>query len=669
MEEELLSFSSFQTNEDPSSIINSLTKVIPQNELFLDLSIDLFRSSRLQLKTLLEAMTIKMDQSSETFDQFLNITENKLVSLSSGPLQKSTNTINSLDRQISTNVQKNKRNVQMFSQKQKEIVAIGQNQHFIQLIKLFVKQDELALNKLLHDSDIPRQIMLAKSLASILYFQRHDELLFKEWDELISQFLNEFENEHLLQFRQAASLQDARNHCEVLHEFNEAFSCVKVFINNLPLFLPKENTLFTFFDSKLSFEFDQDMEDEVFDEISQYFQQLLSDFTTVWSDTILKIFPNPILCVEKFVERLFIELLQNFVDRTSENAAKHSVIAYLKIFSKIYQEALYFSNQIYYQIYLNKSNSFQDSFVARYLDEVFLGYFGKICKTEKSYLSDFFVFLQRKEGNLDPILVNRIAKVIVSGFKGLEDCKYCNSFENTLIGLNLFTESLDRISSFGLESYDEIRNEFFQIVADELFFKFFFEQPQLLKDLLVVWKVLLRIEKEYFGSEKFTILYERIQLLIQQSISTELAEWSKVTVDKVWAMDSVEGKFDDEVKIYFKKSCDILIFDDDLLNQFIKLLHKLVIKQIIEKILKEKYDLKGGQLLEVKLKAFAKVLNSIGSTASTTDSVDFLTCISDLFSSNSNSINELLLKEPFSLMPKEIIRSLVSRRQDSVKVA
>ena len=154
-----------------------MTSSIPVGSNFLSSSIDVFHPSTIQVQSLLKAIDLKSKENSKAFEQFLLQIESDF-SDKDGNLKKCAFLLPELEKQISTCLQTNKRNLQLYSQKRQQIELLSENEFVLKLTTLFQQAQEDTLHDLLRTENVNDQIMLAKALSKLSFFIRHGKLFF-----------------------------------------------------------------------------------------------------------------------------------------------------------------------------------------------------------------------------------------------------------------------------------------------------------------------------------------------------------------------------------------------------------------------------------------------------------------------------------------------------------
>ena len=438
------------------------------------------------------------------------------------------------------------------------------------------------------------------------------------------------------------------------------------------MFSHKENDLVTYFDSKFSFEFDLEMKSDVENEISIFFDALLKEFCNVWENSITQIFPNPIFCAEKLIERLYVELIQNFIESFFSNAAKHSYLAFLNSFFIVHQQNLFMAQEIHRQVYFSKNNSFEESILTRYSEEIFVPYLMRIVKVEKSFLLDLYGFFQIKTTFVEPSLLSRISRIDLSGLKGCEDCKHTEPFEDVIIGLNALFDAFERITQYNLEDSGGIKKEMAAIAIDELFQKYFFEhlgkmdvvEIGFFDNIFVIMKLLEKIENLHFESKIFSFVSEKLGTFVAEKMRQEIKNWSQNLIHKVWKDGGKNEIFRKETLAFGQSIERIVGFDASFCKNTIHLFKKSLIDAILVEVKKGKYDFKLAIRLEDDLKDFASSLSLI-SPMLHVESFDFLPQIAQLFTVSGEQISELVTRQPFCLFSTAQLKDLLACRKDS----
>lgn len=294
--EEILSIKTFQQKQSISTIVDKLICADPpsKQDEFLSKNNETFRSAKTQLKSLIEALKRKRQENSVNQQQFSKELQHNFGKLRKEKLEACQSSHTKLESQVCTILQRNKRNIHKLSENQDKVHLLTKKQQLIDLIQMFRQKRTSELEELIASQSFADQMNLGSLLCQLALFIRHDEDLFADCRQRIEKYIDAFENKHLKTFIEATSIDEAKEICQIMHEFNESFSCIKVFINNHTLFTRENFDLFSFWETRLSSPFDQVMKSDLEAEIDAFFEVISADFSQIWFNSIQKIFPNPI---------------------------------------------------------------------------------------------------------------------------------------------------------------------------------------------------------------------------------------------------------------------------------------------------------------------------------------------------------------------------------------
>lgn len=278
--------------------------------------------------------------------------------------------------------------------------------------------------------------------------------------EIIQKYSESIENSLLEEFNieyRSNNLSKMKDISDILTDFNGGIAVIKNFVNQHSFFLNdlennennENNELENQYFEKLSDPLNHKILNDLFNlKIFQEIENVIKNETLI----ILKVFRDPIIVLQVFVQRIFAQQIQSKIEQLLKNSYSTSTLAYLRTLNSLYTTTSNFTKnlKIFFQNSLlnnnNNNNNNNDK-----LDELNI-------MLDQSF-SDLFTshLIESKYFEIEKKTLESIFLTITSKYEQFNESKISNKLNSKLYNLNSTSlestnneyENLNRRSKYG----------------------------------------------------------------------------------------------------------------------------------------------------------------------------------------------------------------------------